>query len=244
MYERGVQALQRHDFPAAAGLFRTVIERYPDERELLERARLYLRVCERETSRAPSTPKTADEWVYAATVALNSGDHAGALDHLQRALGEDPESDHAHYMMAVALGMRGRRRRGARSSPPRHRAEPGEPVARPPGSRSRGASAITRASAPRSTRPRPPNRRDGRPAPASLKVGRRAGRFTDRLHSWSMSDTHVVILAAGKGTRMKSAQPKVLHRAGGLPLIEHVLRAARRSRPATTVVVVGHQAER
>lgn len=85
-----------------------MLERYPEERELLERARLYLRVCERETSRAPSIPKTPAERVYAATVALNSGDHTGALDHLQRALGEDPESDHAHYIMAVALGMRGR----------------------------------------------------------------------------------------------------------------------------------------
>jgi tetratricopeptide (TPR) repeat protein len=108
IYERGVQALQRHDFGAAAGFFRTVLERYPEERELLERARLYLRVCERETSRQPPTPKTPAEHVYAATMALNSGDHMGALDHLQRALNEDPESDHAHYIMAVALGMRGR----------------------------------------------------------------------------------------------------------------------------------------
>ena len=58
-----------------------------------------------------------------------------------------------------------------------------------------------------------------------------------------MSETHVVILAAGKGTRMKSGQPKVLHQAGGLSLIEHVLRAADTLRPVTTVVVVGHQAE-
>jgi tetratricopeptide (TPR) repeat protein len=108
VYERGVQALQRHDFDAAARFFRTVLDGYPDERELLERARLYLRVCERETSRQPTAPKTPAERVYAATVALNSGDHAGALGHLQRALGEDPESDHAHYIMAVALGMRGR----------------------------------------------------------------------------------------------------------------------------------------
>jgi tetratricopeptide (TPR) repeat protein len=108
VYERGVQALQRHDFQGAAAFFRTVLERYPDERELLERARLYLRVCERETSRQPPTPKTPAEQVYMATVALNSGDHSGALDHLQRALGEDPLSDHAHYIMAVALGMRNR----------------------------------------------------------------------------------------------------------------------------------------
>ena len=59
-----------------------------------------------------------------------------------------------------------------------------------------------------------------------------------------MSNTHVVILAAGKGTRMKSADPKVLHRSGGLPLIEHVLRAADSLSPSTTVVVVGHQSER
>jgi tetratricopeptide (TPR) repeat protein len=109
IYERGVQALQRHDFGGAANYFRTVLDRYPEERELLERARLYLRVCERETSRQPPADvKTPEERVYAATVALNSGDHSGALDHLQRALGEDPESDHAHYIMAVALGMRNR----------------------------------------------------------------------------------------------------------------------------------------
>src|SRR5687768_17165217 len=58
-----------------------------------------------------------------------------------------------------------------------------------------------------------------------------------------MPGTHVVILAAGKGTRMKSAVPKVLHRAGGLPLIEHVLRAADAIRPIKTVLVVGHQAD-
>ena len=93
----------------AAGYFKNVLDGYPDERELLERARLYLRVCERETSRLPApSPKTPEERVYAADVALNSGDHAGALDHLQRALGEDPENDHAHYNMAVALGMRSR----------------------------------------------------------------------------------------------------------------------------------------
>lgn len=59
-----------------------------------------------------------------------------------------------------------------------------------------------------------------------------------------MPDIHVVILAAGKGTRMRSADPKVLHLAGGLQLIEHVLRAADTLQPATTVVVVGHMAER
>ena len=58
-----------------------------------------------------------------------------------------------------------------------------------------------------------------------------------------MAELHIVLLAAGKGTRMKSALPKVLHPACGLPLIEHVLRAADALAPASTVVVVGHEAE-
>jgi bifunctional UDP-N-acetylglucosamine pyrophosphorylase / glucosamine-1-phosphate N-acetyltransferase len=58
-----------------------------------------------------------------------------------------------------------------------------------------------------------------------------------------MSDTHVVVLAAGQGTRMKSALPKVLHRIAGRPLIEHVLRTADSVRPSTVTVIVGHRAD-
>jgi tetratricopeptide (TPR) repeat protein len=103
IYETGVRALQRHDFGAAADSLRGVIHRYPGERELVERARLYLQVCERETARRPSGPQTPTESVYAATVALNAGDIEGALAHLGRALEKAPDSDHAHYIMSVAL---------------------------------------------------------------------------------------------------------------------------------------------
>jgi Tfp pilus assembly protein PilF len=106
LYEGGVRALQKHDFQQAATQFKAVLDRYPEERELHERARLYLRVCERETARRPSGPQTPEERVYAATMALNAGDHGGALEHLRRALAEAPDSDHAHYIMAVALTVR------------------------------------------------------------------------------------------------------------------------------------------
>jgi len=55
-------------------------------------------------------------------------------------------------------------------------------------------------------------------------------------------DVHLVILAAGKGTRMKSALPKVLHRVAGLPMIEQVLATAATITPKSRVVVIGHQA--
>jgi bifunctional UDP-N-acetylglucosamine pyrophosphorylase / glucosamine-1-phosphate N-acetyltransferase len=56
-------------------------------------------------------------------------------------------------------------------------------------------------------------------------------------------DVHIVVLAAGKGTRMKSARAKVLHEVAGSPILQWVLRTAAALDPRTTTVVVGHQAE-
>jgi len=53
----------------------------------------------------------------------------------------------------------------------------------------------------------------------------------------------VVILAAGKGTRMKSAMPKVLHSVAEKPMVEHVIDAASSLGASKTVLVVGHGAE-
>lgn len=53
----------------------------------------------------------------------------------------------------------------------------------------------------------------------------------------------VVILAAGQGTRMRSSLPKVLHKLGSKPLLQHVIDRARLLNPKELVVVVGHGAE-
>src|SRR5690606_13274992 len=68
-----------------------------------------------------------------------------------------------------------------------------------------------------------------------LPPARRAPRY--------MSMLHVVILAAGKGTRMKSSLPKVAHLLAGRPVIDHVVRAGSALAPTTTTVVVGHGAD-
>jgi bifunctional UDP-N-acetylglucosamine pyrophosphorylase/glucosamine-1-phosphate N-acetyltransferase len=55
----------------------------------------------------------------------------------------------------------------------------------------------------------------------------------------------IVIMAAGKGTRLKSRHPKVLHEAGGKTLLAHVIAAARLVAPANDIyVVIGHEADR
>jgi bifunctional UDP-N-acetylglucosamine pyrophosphorylase/glucosamine-1-phosphate N-acetyltransferase len=60
----------------------------------------------------------------------------------------------------------------------------------------------------------------------------------DQNHSLS-----IVILAAGKGTRMKSSQAKVLHKVFESPMVHHVLNAVVPLNAANTIVIVGHQRE-
>jgi bifunctional UDP-N-acetylglucosamine pyrophosphorylase / glucosamine-1-phosphate N-acetyltransferase len=58
-------------------------------------------------------------------------------------------------------------------------------------------------------------------------------------------DVAIVIMAAGKGTRLKSSRAKVLHEIAGQPLLAHVIKAAQQIVPAEHIyVIVGHQAEK
>lgn len=58
-----------------------------------------------------------------------------------------------------------------------------------------------------------------------------------------MNDLHIVILAAGKGTRMYSKLPKVLHQIGGLSMLERVIDTANSLQPQSVHVVIGHGKE-
>src|SRR5580692_7785876 len=57
--------------------------------------------------------------------------------------------------------------------------------------------------------------------------------------------TAIAIMAAGKGTRLKSKHPKVLHEVGGKPILAHVIATAKKVVPARDIfVIIGHEAER
>lgn len=106
LYEKGLKALQRHRYDAASTAFRQLFELYPDERELHERARLYIAVCERATGPRAKPPKGADERILAATFALNRHDVDDALALLRTAAATDSSNDHVQYMLALAHAQR------------------------------------------------------------------------------------------------------------------------------------------
>src|SRR5579859_1193513 len=66
-----------------------------------------------------------------------------------------------------------------------------------------------------------------------------------RVYNHTMkSQFGIAIMAAGKGTRLRSQRAKVLHEIGGLPLLQHVIRAASALAPAKDIhVIIGHQAD-
>lgn len=107
VFERGLNALQQRSFKAAVGLFSSILEEYPDEKELQERARVYLAICERQAAASAREPRTSEERMNAATVAINRGAYPEALKQLRALDRENGENDLVQYMLAVvhaALG--------------------------------------------------------------------------------------------------------------------------------------------
>ncbi len=107
LYEQGLEKLQRHEYLGAAELFESVLTRYSEEKELHERVKLYLNVCRRQAAASVSAPHTIEERLFASTLALNGGRYDEAIAHLRLVRDEDPDNDHALYMLAVAHAQRG-----------------------------------------------------------------------------------------------------------------------------------------
>ena len=107
LFEQAMQALQQHDYTAAAETFRGLMSDYPREGALRERSMVYLVLCERELARQPTEPRTVEERLTAATAALNNGDDRRA-EHLARAvLADTPQHDLALYLLAAVEARRG-----------------------------------------------------------------------------------------------------------------------------------------
>jgi tetratricopeptide (TPR) repeat protein len=107
VYERGMRALQGHDFSSAAIIFESILRLYPEEKELHERVRQYLIICARQVKPKEAAPQTQEERLYAATLAINGGRYDQAIANLRLVRDEDPDNDHALYMLAVAHAQRG-----------------------------------------------------------------------------------------------------------------------------------------
>ncbi|HSG00586.1 MAG TPA: hypothetical protein VLA20_05615 [Vicinamibacterales bacterium] len=107
LLERGMLALQRHDFAGAQNVFTRLLAEFPDERALADRAHVYLDLCGRELAARAGKPRTVEERLTAATAALNNASDADAERLAREVLAEQPEHDLALYLLATVEARRG-----------------------------------------------------------------------------------------------------------------------------------------
>jgi len=99
-FERGFQALQQRQFGKAAEFLGAVVNNFTDEKELQERARVYLAICERQVVRELK-PRSFDDRLHAATVIVNRGAFDEALGLLRKLENDDAGNDYVHYLLSV-----------------------------------------------------------------------------------------------------------------------------------------------
>ncbi len=106
-FERGFRALQQRQFARAAELLTSVVRSFPDEKEMQERARVYLCICQRQAGSRDSKPRSFEERMNAATVAINRGAFDDGLALLRKLASDSPDNDLVHYMLGVVYAATG-----------------------------------------------------------------------------------------------------------------------------------------
>jgi tetratricopeptide (TPR) repeat protein len=101
VFERGFQALQQRQFARAAEFLRSVVNNFADEKEMQERARVYLAICERQVGAKDPKPRSFEDRLNAATITVNRGAFDEALALFRKLESEDPGNDHVQYMLSV-----------------------------------------------------------------------------------------------------------------------------------------------
>jgi tetratricopeptide (TPR) repeat protein len=85
-FDRGFTALQKKKIDEAERNFLDLIQKYPDEKELVDRSRVYLAVCERQKNAAHPALVEPEDFYYAALLEKNRGNVPEAIEHAKRAI--------------------------------------------------------------------------------------------------------------------------------------------------------------
>ena len=105
-FDRGVAALQKKRIEEAERNFLNLIQKYSEEKELVDRARVYLAVCERQKKAARPPLTEPEDFYYAAVFEKNRGNVLEAIEHLKRAVRKNGEG-HVDFLLACCYAQSG-----------------------------------------------------------------------------------------------------------------------------------------
>ena len=108
LFEKGARALGKRDYAKARDHFEGLISQFPDERDVVERARAYRVLCDRALDkRPPFKPKTFEEVLHQGVFLHNKGEYEDAIKLLKQAAEMQPRNEHAHYCLAATSARAG-----------------------------------------------------------------------------------------------------------------------------------------
>ena len=102
-----VKEFQKGEFDKAASSFKDFIEKYPADKEVVDRARAYLAIAQKRPKKDAVSLKTFEDHYRYAAARINQKDYAGALKLLEKALEYKEQEGLVHYLMADAHSLMG-----------------------------------------------------------------------------------------------------------------------------------------
>lgn len=107
LLERGVKALQKKNYTQAANAFNSLLEKFPTERALRDKALGFIKTCERMTATKPKMPTDGQEMLRLATFHLNRREFEQALGLLEKAKRKTGLKSEATYAFASYHALQG-----------------------------------------------------------------------------------------------------------------------------------------
>jgi tetratricopeptide (TPR) repeat protein len=105
--EKGIEAVYRKDFKKALAELQSLIEKYPNEAEIIARAQSYLDICRRGEARQKKTPATHDQTYALGVLEHNSTNYDKAIAYFRQSLEKYPRADYIYYSIAASLALKG-----------------------------------------------------------------------------------------------------------------------------------------
>jgi tetratricopeptide (TPR) repeat protein len=106
-FGQAVKEFQKGEFEKATASFKDFIEKYPAEKEVIDRARAYLSIVQKRPKKDNAPLKSFEDHYRYAVVRINQKDHAGAIKALEKALEYKEQEGLVYYLLANAHNLSG-----------------------------------------------------------------------------------------------------------------------------------------
>jgi tetratricopeptide (TPR) repeat protein len=106
-YEKAIDLFHKRQFDDAARRFEDLIEKHPDEKEFLDRARMYLTACRNGKKAKSASMESPEEVYHAAVFEKNRGNVEKALELLRKNAGRKDGDGRGHYLAACCFALQG-----------------------------------------------------------------------------------------------------------------------------------------